>query len=263
MEQQEGSPLKTMERSHTNMQDIRNRLGIKRAICGWLPEMEHISNQRTKIRTTPYYWLKLVKEAGIEPTNLNVITANRNTWKEIVRKRNDHLAKWETSRGNRNRENAQDTPRNMTITRRDMTCPECEKICKTAVGSSIHIKRMHRQTTTSFNWRKMSNRVQIRKHAQKHQKRCQGERKVGSSTQCSKCVKIIQSSNFARHPKKCCLSASEAPQPRKYKARYVPCPQCEYPVAVTILARHLRACRARREESAPSARRRNLKKKVP
>ena len=66
--------------------------------------------QRTKIRTTPYYWFKLVKEAGIDPTNLDVLTANRNTWKEIVRKRNDHLAKWETSRGNRNRENVQYTP---------------------------------------------------------------------------------------------------------------------------------------------------------
>ena len=264
-----------MERSPTNMQDIRNSLGIKslqtkierrslqrighflrmdkhrpvkRVICGSLPEIEHISKQRTKIRTTPYYWLKLVKEAGIDPTTLDVLTANRNTWKEIVRNRNDHLTKWEASPGNRNKEYTQDTPR------RDLTCPECEKISKTAGGLSIHIKPMHRQATISFNCGKCQTEFKSKNTLKNYQKRCQGERKVGSSTQCRKCGQIIQSSNFERHRKKCCPSAPEAPQSRIYKVRYVPCPHCEYPVAVTNLARHLRACRATREESTPSTR---------
>ena len=142
----------------------------------------------------------------------------------------------------------------MTITRRDLTCPECQKICRTAGGLSIHIKHMHRQATTSFNCGKSQTEFKFESTLKNHQKRCQGEKKVGSSTQCSKCGKLIQSANYARHGKKCCPSAPEAPQSRKYMVRCVPCPQCEYPVAATILARHLRACRARREESAPSAR---------
>ena len=173
------------------------------------------------------------------------------TWKEIVQKRNDILSKWETSRGNRNRENAQDTPRNMRITRRDRTSPECEKICKTAGGLSNHIKRMHRQATPSFNCRKCQTEFKSENTLKNYQKRCQGERRVGSSTQCSKCGKIIQSSNFAKHRKKCCPSAPEAPQPRKYKAKYVPCPQCEYPVAAINLARHLHACRANGRRAHP------------
>ena len=85
---------------------------------------------------------------------------------------------------------------------------------------------MHLQATTSFSCGKCQTEFKSENTLKNHQKRCQGERKVGFSTQCSECGKT-QSSNFARHRKKCCPSAPEAPQPRKYKPRYAPCPQCE------------------------------------
>ena len=273
------APLKTMERTHTNMQDIRNSAGItslqakiekrslqrighvlrmdnerpvKKAICGWLPELEETAKQRTKIRTTPYYWRRLVKEAGIDPTNLDVLTANRKTWKNIVRKRIDHIAKWESNRGNR--EPHEEINRNNTIIRRDLICDQCEKVCRSAGGLSIHVKRMHSQASISFPCRKCQETFRTENTLKNHMKWCQGGRRIGGSTECAKCGKLITSQNLARHRKKCCPTLPEDNQPRIYKARYVPCPQCEHPVSATNLARHLRTCRTGGEESVPSAR---------
>ena len=53
-----------------------NERPVKKAICGCLPQIEKTAKQKTKIRTTPYYWRKLVREAGVDPTNLDVLTAN-------------------------------------------------------------------------------------------------------------------------------------------------------------------------------------------
>ena len=70
----------------------------------------------------------------------------------------------------------------MTITRRDLTFPDCEMICKTAGVLSIHIKRMHRQATTSFSCGKSQTEFKSGYTLKNHHERCRGERKVGSST---------------------------------------------------------------------------------
>ena len=97
-------PLKTMQRIKHNMQDLRNSLQIntlqwkieqrilqrighvmrldnsrpvKRAMTGWLPALETIPKEKTKIRTTPHYWNRLVKEAGVNPTQIDYLTSDR------------------------------------------------------------------------------------------------------------------------------------------------------------------------------------------
>ena len=273
------APLKTMEKTHTNMQDVRNSLGItslqikieqrslqrighvlrmgndkpaKRAVCGWLPEMEEVANERTKIRTTPHYWRKLVKEAGIDPTNLDTLTANRKEWREIIKKRTNRVERWERSHGNR--EAPAEFPRNTEVARRDLTCPECQKACKSAGGLSIHIKRIHRQPRNQFLCPTCQKEFNSENTMKNHAKRCQGERRVGGLVQCKQCGAWITATNFARHRKRCCPNQSRSPNPRTYKVKYVECPQCTFPQAATNLARHLRTCRNRRGESVPSAR---------
>ena len=270
------APLKTMEKTHTNMQDVRNSLGItslqikieqrslqrighvlrmgndkpaKRAVCGWLPEMEEVAKERTKIRTTPYYWRKLVKEAGIDPTNLDTLTANRKEWREIIKKRTNHVERWERSHGNR--EAPAEFPRNTEVARRDLTCPECQKACKSAGGLSIHIKRIHRQPRNQFLCPTCQKEFNSENTMKNHAKRCQGERRVGGSVQCKQCGAWITATNFARHRKRCCPNQPRSPNPRTYKVKYVECPQCTFPQAATNLARHLRTCRNRRGRAYP------------
>ena len=131
------APLRTMQRTGQNMQDIRNLLGIrsvqwkiekrslqrighvmrlnddrpvKRAVQGWIPALETTNRSKKKCRNTPQYWRRLVTEAGIDPNDLDRLTENRLEWRKIIRKRMSYLEKWEKSKGNR--EQTLETTRN-------------------------------------------------------------------------------------------------------------------------------------------------------
>ena len=96
-------PLITMERTHTEMQDICNQLNIKTlqwniekrilqrighvlrmdcarpveaAVLGWSPALETIPKERTK-RGSLQYWRRLVKEAEINPSDFGKYKKDR------------------------------------------------------------------------------------------------------------------------------------------------------------------------------------------
>ena len=118
-------PLITMERTHTNRQDIRNQLNIKTlqwkiekrsleqighvlrmdisrpvkaAVLGWSPALETIPKERTKTRTTPQYWRRLVKEAGID---LGKYTKDRKAWRKTNHGRMARIERWEKQKANK------------------------------------------------------------------------------------------------------------------------------------------------------------------
>ena len=105
------------------MQDIRNELGVgsirykiekrclerighvmrmsddrkvKAITLGWMEDLEREQGQRKK--KTVLCLRKLLREGGIDYTNINKLTLKRKEWKKIVMKKMKHLEKWE-SRG--------------------------------------------------------------------------------------------------------------------------------------------------------------------
>ena len=127
LSQHKEPPLKTMQKSGRNMQEIWNTLGIvsiqlkiknrsmqrighvfrldnerpvKRAMLGWLLAREQTCRNRKKTGSTPQYWRRLIREAGIDPNNRDRLTAERKEWPRLVSKRDNHLVQWEKSRGN-------------------------------------------------------------------------------------------------------------------------------------------------------------------
>ena len=263
-------PLKTMQRIKHNMQDLRNSLQIntlqwkieqrslqrighvmrldnsrpvKRAMTGWLPALETIPKEKTKIRTTPHYWNRLVKEAGVNPTQIDYLTSDRKKWRSIVRERMKHLSKWEYQQGNQAEITEQVDSRNIKPAVSSRQCQDCNMTCKSAAGLSIHRKRMHTQTTITFTCAKCLMSFKSENTKLNHMKTCQGEIQRHGNKQCTKCFSWISAPNFSRHRAKCCPKSSDNVHARKYVCKYVPCPVCKRPTSATNLARHLRTCR--------------------
>ena len=99
--------LRQMERSHMNMQDVRNELDVmairskiekshlvrighiarmsdkrlvKQATRGWIRTMEMGRKPSKRNMTTPAYWHRLVKEPNIEVHEVERITMDRVKW---------------------------------------------------------------------------------------------------------------------------------------------------------------------------------------
>ena len=118
-----------MQAAHKNMQDLRNELGVKsirvkiekrvlerighvmrmddtrinKAIeLGWMKDLEDREKVPGKKRKTILYWKKLLREAGIDYTNINELTQDRKSWKTLVMERVDTIHEWEKKGGNEN-----------------------------------------------------------------------------------------------------------------------------------------------------------------
>ena len=74
---------------------------VKAAVLGWSPALETIPKERTKTRTTPQYWRRLVKEAGLNPSDLGKYTKDRKTWRKTIHSRMTHIERWEQQRANK------------------------------------------------------------------------------------------------------------------------------------------------------------------
>ena len=121
-------PLIQMQKEGKNMADVSKELGVrsmkwkiekrileriehvmrmgyermtKVAVLGWLAELERWPKLKGGRRRTIFYWKKLLREAGIDFTNLKALTEDRKKWKKIVRERMEHLDKWERSKGHK------------------------------------------------------------------------------------------------------------------------------------------------------------------
>ena len=116
-----------MERMGVNIQDIRNILGIKSiewkiekrilerighvmrmensrlpeiAVLGWNKQLEPLPKSKGRKRKTLLYWKNKVREAGMDWTQIEPLTADREEWKRRIRERLDHLEKYEREKGN-------------------------------------------------------------------------------------------------------------------------------------------------------------------
>ena len=114
----------------------------KAVILGWMKELEGWKKQKGRKRKTICYWKKLLKEAGIDWTDLNGVTKNRKKWKKIVMEKMNRLDKWEKSNGNQ--WTGGKLERNeLKTTTTDFLCSVWGKKCKSKGGLVIHRRRMH------------------------------------------------------------------------------------------------------------------------
>ena len=111
-------------------------------ILGWMEELEKWEKPRGRRRKTVCYWRKLLREAGIDWTDINGKTKDRKVWKASVQERMRWLEKWEKSRGHlwegesmeRNKAGEKEV---------EFVCDVCQKKCKSKGGLVIHRRRMH------------------------------------------------------------------------------------------------------------------------
>ena len=114
----------------------------KAVVLGWMGELEKWEKPKGRKRKTVCYWKKLLKEAGIDWTNLAGVTSDRKKWKSLVKERMSHLEKWERSRGHQ--WNGEEVERNVRVgTMVEFVCGVCGKRCKSKGGLTVHRRRMH------------------------------------------------------------------------------------------------------------------------
>ena len=109
-----GEPLRQMQERGVNMYDVRARLGVKSvqwkieknvleriglvmrlgnecltkaAVLGWYEKLEGVSKAPGKKRKTVLYWKRIMNETGMDWTNAEKLTADRDGWKKLVEER--------------------------------------------------------------------------------------------------------------------------------------------------------------------------------
>ena len=230
-------PLRQMQAEQKNMQDVRNDLGVKSlrwkiekrvlervghvfrmpddrmvkgVVLGWLDKLENWEKVPGKKRKTLLYWKGLLRESGVDYTQIGMLTQDRDHWRALVRDRMNHLEAWEKAGGKQTlNERGQ---RNTTQEETSLVCPveNCGKSCKSKAGLTNHVKRMHNISS------------------QKVEFKC---------TNCQKTFK--QEANLKNHKKKCTGEQTEA---RVYVAKYKPCDICGLMKSASNMSKHRRVC---------------------
>ena len=184
---------------------------LKAVVLGWMEELEKWEKVPGKTRKTIHYWKKLLREADIDHANISALTKDRKKWKAIVKKRMDHLDKYEKSKGNK----WQGEPVRRNEWRAETgvyVCDVCGKVCKNKGGLTIHRRRMHeisklkrvfpcndcgeifKQEANLINHKRWKHEV-VTTTARVHNRK----RKP-----CQKCGKIMNESNIPRHKREAC-----------------------------------------------------------
>ena len=83
----------------------------------------------------------MLREAGVDWSNIGRLTQERPEWKKIVKDRMEHLKQWEWSKGH----SWQGAPLQRATkeeARVVWICKVCERICKSKAGLTVHRRRI-------------------------------------------------------------------------------------------------------------------------
>ena len=262
-----GPPLMQMQQEGKNMHDVRKDLGIKSirwkvekrvlerighvlrmeddrtvkaAVLGWMEDLEQVDKTRGSKRKTVLYWMKLLREAGMDWTNIGQLTKERKEWKALVKERMDYLEKWEERRGKKVAEESGE--RNTQQVTQTLSCELCGKVCKTKAGLTVHRRRMHERSEqkVTFKCRGCNIVFEYEANLHNHEKSCTGRVTEDSDRRkCNRCEREVSKSNFARHRRQCMGEDLPQPQarPPAVKAR---CEVCGTLISKANLARHMK-----------------------
>ena len=121
----------------------------KQVTFGWLSKLECTDKERKKLRCTPRYWIKLAREAGWDPLEINDIAQDRERWRGLIRERSRHIELWESSQENgRTGGSVTRTEQGHLDSTVKIECAQCGKQCVSRAGLAIHMKTMHSQART-------------------------------------------------------------------------------------------------------------------
>ena len=173
-------PLRRMQELHVNMWDVRSMLGVKSVrwkvekrvyerighvmrmddervvkavVLGWYEELEAESKMPGRKKKTVLYWKRLLREAGVDWTDIERRTKDRDGWRKFVRERMERLYLWEKQMGHKYewRDGEERVQRSECVVEEEVEgggflCryEGCGKVCKSGGGRTIHEKRMHR-----------------------------------------------------------------------------------------------------------------------
>ena len=197
------------------------------------------------------YWKKLLREAGIDWTDLAALTGDRKKWKGLVKERMDTLDKWEKGKGHK--WVGEVVERNaVNFSTGVFVCAVCGKVCKWKGGLVVHRRRLHEVSEKKKVFECEGCGEKFRQEANKlnHKKVCGGKAASSLERRMCACGREFAKSYLAKHKKKCtrALAAEEEGEvrlPRIYKSERTVC-ICGREMAKTNLSRHQReACPAR------------------
>ena len=277
-------PLRRMQELHVNMWDVRSMLGVKSVrwkvekrvyerighvmrmnderivkavVLGWYEGLIGESKMAGRKKKTVLYWKWLLKEAGIDWTDIERRTKDRKEWKRSVRERMERVHVWEKQRGHRYAwsDGEERVQRSECVVVEEaegggFMCryEGCGKVCKSGGGRTIHEKRMHRvsEARVIFVCDLCGCEFVTEGNRKAHRWTCTGGGSTESSRQCGICGGWVSKPNYARHVRRCGGSGSVSVGRGSGESSgggRGPCPQCGTMLSVANMARHLRSCR--------------------
>ena len=220
---------------------------VKAVTLGWLEDLENHEKRPGKKVKTVIYWKKIVKEAGMDWTDIARLTEDRKLWKASVRERIEHLEKWERRNALNNTEPQLD--RNQRVGQEDIFICDidgCGKICRAKAGLVTHRRRIHQISKEKVTFKCDLCNVNFKNKCNlvNHVGGCGGA--VASREglkKCLNCQKEVSSHNFARHSKSCRGVAQQGRGgPRGNRGARKVCENCGNSVSATNYSRHLSTC---------------------
>ena len=109
-------------------------------------------------KKTVLYWKRMLRDAGIDWTDIERKNKNTKEWKRYVRERMERAHMWEKQKGHKYewREGEERVERSGWVVVQEVEgggflCryEGCGKVCKSVAGRVIHEKRMHRVSEAS------------------------------------------------------------------------------------------------------------------
>ena len=283
-------PLRRMQELHVNMWDLRSMLGVKSVrwkvekrvyerighvvrmsdermvkavILGWYEGLEGEAKMAGRKKKTVLYWKRLLREAGMDWTDVERRAKDRDGWRKFVRERMERVYVWEKQKGHqyewRDGEERVQRSEHVVVEQAEgggFPCrwEGCGKVCKSGGGRTIHEKRMHRvsEARVRFVCDRCGCDFMTEGNRKAHWDTCTGGGRTDSSRQCGRCGGWVSRGNYARHLRGCAggvgvggegsAGGEEVTEERSARRRG-PCPQCGTVLSVANMARHRTRCR--------------------
>ena len=146
--------------------------------------------------------ITMMKEAGIEWTDLGEVTSDRKGWKSRVMERMKKLDIWEKSKGHKwsgGRVEQRNEGRGAMATG-GFVCRVCQKVCKSKGGLTVHRRRMHEVSAKGKEFKCEECEEVFRQEANllNHRKVCSGEVASGKERKKCACGKEYSKGYFAK-----------------------------------------------------------------
>ena len=77
---------------------MRNERLAKAIVLGWWEELEKWEKRPETKRKTILHWKSILKEAGIDWTDVDRLTGDTKGWRKILREKADHVERWDKQR---------------------------------------------------------------------------------------------------------------------------------------------------------------------